>query len=141
MRRRGEERTSPGELNVEKKEGRDRDRENEHEIFLLTLPNVNSALFSVLTHFSISMFHLHLSSFTLPPSSFSLHPFIPKRWRAFFDSDEPHRHTLPAPFHETLNPLAKLCVLRCWRPDKIMDGMQVGGWVKNRVREGRKRDE
>ena len=45
-------------------------------------------------------------------------------WRAYFDSDDPHRHNLPGKWNDSLNELQKLCVLRCFRPDIMMSGMQ-----------------
>ena len=46
-----------------------------------------------------------------------------KEWQTVFDSSEPHRVTLPHPCHN-LNPLQKLCLIRCLRRDKIELCMQ-----------------
>ena len=45
-------------------------------------------------------------------------------WRRYFDSSETHAETLPGSWDSKLDPLQRLCVLRCVRPDKVVAGMQ-----------------
>ena len=61
-----------------------------------------------------------LTAFAELPSLFEASQ---KEWKAVFDSSEPHRLDLPAPF-EHVSPLQKLCLLRCLRRDKIEPAMQ-----------------
>ncbi|CAH1783738.1 unnamed protein product, partial [Owenia fusiformis] len=42
------------------------------------------------------------------------------KWRAFYDSKEPHEETLPAPWDSDLDEFKKMIVLRCIRPDKVV---------------------
>lgn len=44
-------------------------------------------------------------------------------WKAFYDSASPHDEELPAPFQD-LKGLARLVVLRCVRPDKVVPAVQ-----------------
>ena len=46
------------------------------------------------------------------------------KWKRVFDSVEPHVIEFPAPYG-TLSGLKRLCVLRCLRRDKLMDGIQL----------------
>eukprot|EP00965_Chrysotila_dentata_P092804 3064457-Pleurochrysis_carterae.AAC.1 len=45
-------------------------------------------------------------------------------WRAYFDSSETHIEPIPSGWQQKLDPLQRLCVLRCVRPDKVVPGMQ-----------------
>ena len=44
-------------------------------------------------------------------------------WKAFFDSNRPHRHELPGKWKD-LEALQRLCILNCLRPDKITFALQ-----------------
>jgi len=46
------------------------------------------------------------------------------KWRAYFDSPDPHSEPIPGQWSEKLNRFQALCVLRCVRPDKVVLGMQ-----------------
>ena len=48
----------------------------------------------------------------------------PKKWKSLFDSSEPQRTGLATPFNE-LNSFQRLLLLRCFRPDKMMEGIQI----------------
>jgi len=52
-------------------------------------------------------------------------------WRKYFDSSETHEESIPGAWDSKLNPLQKLCVLRCVRPDKVVPGMQ--NYVKSYI--------
>ena len=45
------------------------------------------------------------------------------KWKRVFDSVEPHAIEYPAPY-QTLAGIRRLCVLRCLRRDKLMDGIE-----------------
>ncbi|XP_012251165.2 dynein axonemal heavy chain 7-like isoform X2 [Athalia rosae] len=45
-------------------------------------------------------------------------------WKAIFDEKQPQSAVLPSPFRK-LNPLEKMLVLRCIRPDKIVPAVQA----------------
>jgi len=45
-------------------------------------------------------------------------------WRAVYDSLEPQNAPLPEPWNSSLDSLAKMCVLRCIRPDKCVPAVQ-----------------
>jgi len=47
-----------------------------------------------------------------------------EEWKRIFDSEMVHREELPCGYAEKLSMLEKLCVLRCIRPDKIVEGVQ-----------------
>jgi dynein heavy chain len=61
-----------------------------------------------------------LERFKAIPTDFEGHI---DEWRTVFDSPEPHRCPIPAPFAD-ISTLEKLCVLRCLRRDKIEQCMQ-----------------
>jgi dynein heavy chain, axonemal len=44
-------------------------------------------------------------------------------WKEIYDCLDPHTATLPGKWDEHLNSFQKLCVLRCWRADKVPDGV------------------
>jgi dynein heavy chain len=46
-----------------------------------------------------------------------------KAWRAVFDAAAPHREALPGAFSE-VSPLQRILVLKCLRPDKVMEALQ-----------------
>ncbi|EQC40888.1 hypothetical protein SDRG_01953 [Saprolegnia diclina VS20] len=46
-------------------------------------------------------------------------------WRRIFDAVDPHLARLPSHFPFTLNTFQKLCVLRCIRPDRMMEAIQL----------------
>jgi len=46
-------------------------------------------------------------------------------WRAYFDSSDTHKERIPGSWQAELDPLQRLCVLRCFRPDKVVPGMQM----------------
>jgi len=50
-------------------------------------------------------------------------PTYISKWKAIFESTEPHKKTFPTPC-ENATPLQRLCILRCLRRDKIELGMQ-----------------
>lgn len=41
-------------------------------------------------------------------------------WQKFFESKEPHRQMLPAPWHDKLSDFQRMMVVRCLRPDKVV---------------------
>ena len=41
-------------------------------------------------------------------------------WKKIFDSKEPHKLTLPSPWHEKISDFQKKIVIRCLRPDKVV---------------------
>ncbi|XP_071484907.1 dynein axonemal heavy chain 12-like [Diadema antillarum] len=41
-------------------------------------------------------------------------------WKAFYESKEPHREALPAPWQEKLTDFQRAIVVRCLRPDKVL---------------------
>ena len=43
-----------------------------------------------------------------------------KDWQKIFDSKEPHKAILPAPWNEKLSDFQKMTVIRCLRPDKVV---------------------
>ena len=45
-------------------------------------------------------------------------------FKAYFDGPTPQNEKLPGKWDESLNPLQKLGVLRCFRPDKVVLGIQ-----------------
>ena len=45
-------------------------------------------------------------------------------WKAYFDGPTPQNEKLPGKWDGSLNPLQKLGVLRCFRPDKVVLGIQ-----------------
>jgi len=45
-------------------------------------------------------------------------------WRAYFDSNDTHEAPLPGKWNDKLTLFQGLCVLRCIRPDKVVQGMQ-----------------
>ena len=47
-----------------------------------------------------------------------------KGWKAYFDCPNPQSESLPGIWNDKLNPLQKLAVLRCFRPDKVVLGIQ-----------------
>ncbi|RHY82455.1 hypothetical protein DYB31_012048 [Aphanomyces astaci] len=46
-------------------------------------------------------------------------------WRAMFDSNDPHLSRLPVPFQFSHNTFQKLCTLRCIRPDRMTEAIQL----------------
>ncbi|KAJ2945851.1 hypothetical protein O0L34_g4757 [Tuta absoluta] len=44
-------------------------------------------------------------------------------WKKFYDLTSPHEHSFPAPFHH-IQGIAKLIILRCIRPDKLIPVVQ-----------------
>ena len=46
-------------------------------------------------------------------------------WLGYFDSTHPHTHHMPDGWDTRLNLLQKMCVLRCLRPDKIVEAVQL----------------
>lgn len=46
-----------------------------------------------------------------------------QKWKRVFDSTEPQKMKFPGAKYEDMNPLRRLCVLRCLRRDKIMAAM------------------
>ncbi|KAH9093106.1 hypothetical protein Ae201684P_008767 [Aphanomyces euteiches] len=46
-------------------------------------------------------------------------------WRQMFDSNDPHLSSLPMPFQFSLNSFQKLCTLRCIRPDRMTEAIQL----------------
>jgi dynein heavy chain len=46
-------------------------------------------------------------------------------WRAYFDDPQPHVYTMPDGWNDRLDSLQKMCILRCLRPDKIVDAVQL----------------
>ncbi|XP_070559445.1 dynein axonemal heavy chain 12-like isoform X2 [Ptychodera flava] len=52
-------------------------------------------------------------------------------WHTFYDSTEPHKEQLPAPWSEKLLDFQKMIVLRCTRPDKIVPA--VTDFVKEKL--------
>lgn len=61
-----------------------------------------------------------LTAFKSLPQQF---PTQISKWKAIFDSTEPHKKAFPAPC-EDVTPLQRLCILRCLRRDKIELCMQ-----------------
>jgi len=49
----------------------------------------------------------------------------PNKWKQVFDSADAHAEPLPRPWHSRLDRLAKMCVLRCIRPDKMTLAVQA----------------
>jgi len=49
----------------------------------------------------------------------------PSNWKIIFDSIDPHLEDLPGNYQTTLNSFQKLCVLRCIRPDRMMEAIQL----------------
>merc|ERR1711959_371591 len=47
-----------------------------------------------------------------------------EHYQEYFDSNTPETHALNGDWETKLNSLQKLCVLRCIRPDKVVNGMQ-----------------
>lgn len=45
-------------------------------------------------------------------------------WKAYFDGPTPQNETMPGKWDKALNPLQKLGILRCFRPDKVILGIQ-----------------
>jgi len=45
------------------------------------------------------------------------------QWKGMYDSLDPQTATLPGRWHGALNSFQKLCILRCWRADKIPSGI------------------
>lgn len=45
-------------------------------------------------------------------------------WRKIFDSTDPQLEKLPSSLESSLNTFQKLCVLRCIRPDRMMEAIQ-----------------
>jgi dynein heavy chain len=45
-------------------------------------------------------------------------------WRVYFDSNETHAERVPGQWGDKLDRFQALCVLRCVRPDKVVQGMQ-----------------
>ncbi|KAG8459526.1 hypothetical protein KFE25_012861 [Diacronema lutheri] len=45
-------------------------------------------------------------------------------WKAFFDDNDAHRASLPAPWDDKLSSFQKLLVVRCVRGDKLVQGFQ-----------------
>ena len=46
------------------------------------------------------------------------------KWKRVYDAIDPQLSKLPAPFHEVTS-LQSLCILRCLRRDKLLDGVQI----------------
>eukprot|EP01033_Poteriospumella_lacustris_P000280 gene286-182_t len=44
-------------------------------------------------------------------------------WRVIYDCLDPHTATLPGQWSRSLDSFQRLCVLRCFRPDKVPDGV------------------
>jgi len=47
-----------------------------------------------------------------------------QKWKRVFDSNEPENMSFPGGKYGDMNPLRRMCVLRCLRRDKIMSAMQ-----------------
>lgn len=45
-------------------------------------------------------------------------------WREYFDAADTHRRVIPAGWDTRLKPLHRLCVLRCFRPDTVVESIQ-----------------
>jgi dynein heavy chain len=56
-----------------------------------------------------------------------------EEWQQYYNSKEPHKYTLPEPWHESLNDFEKMIVLRCIRQDKVSDASHT---TKNRTHMG-----
>ena len=62
--------------------------------------------------------------------SFAFHGFAAdvkdriNEWKAYFDGPTPQAEQLPGKWEKALNPLQKLGILRCFRPDKVVLGIQ-----------------
>jgi dynein heavy chain len=52
-------------------------------------------------------------------------------WKEYFESNSPHLHPLPNKWNDTLNDFQKLLLLRCSRPDKVMESIQL--FVENHL--------
>ena len=50
----------------------------------------------------------------------------PSRWKVLYDSNEPHKETLPAPFNTQFTPLQRMLLVRAFRPDKVVPGTALG---------------
>ncbi|XP_063217340.1 dynein axonemal heavy chain 1-like [Bacillus rossius redtenbacheri] len=47
-----------------------------------------------------------------------------EKYKRVFDSTEPHREPLPSPWEDSLDDFQRLLVLKCLRPDKLVNAMQ-----------------
>ena len=58
-------------------------------------------------------------------------------YKGIFDAHDAHARPLAGDWEAKLTPFARLCVLRCLRPDKVVDGMRefVGGLLGERFTE------
>nr|CAI5854264.1 unnamed protein product [Callosobruchus analis] len=63
----------------------------------------------------------HLSSFELFVRSFSDHV---AHYKQIFESQEPHRFPLPDVLEKAMDDFQKIVVLKCLRPDKVINAMQ-----------------
>lgn len=48
-----------------------------------------------------------------------------RRWKAYFDDDTPHSAEIPDPWKTSLSSFQKLLVLRCFRSDKLVPGIEI----------------
>ncbi len=46
-------------------------------------------------------------------------------WKDYFDSNTPQLHPIPQKWNENLSEFRKLLLLRCSRPDKVMEAIQL----------------
>ena len=46
-------------------------------------------------------------------------------FKRIFDSSEPHREPLPEPWLTSLNSFQRIIILKCLRPDKVTNALQV----------------
>ena len=45
-------------------------------------------------------------------------------WQKYFDDASPHKFALPGKWNESLGQFQKICVLKCFRPDKVSEAIQ-----------------
>jgi dynein heavy chain len=50
-------------------------------------------------------------------------------WKAVYDSPEPHRCTLPYPWHDQLDSFQRMIVLRAIRPDKVRGDVMLADLI------------
>ncbi|CAM9101409.1 unnamed protein product [Chrysoparadoxa australica] len=46
-------------------------------------------------------------------------------WRAWYDLEAPEAHPFPGGFHDTTLPMQRLCVIRCFRPDRVYNAVKL----------------
>lgn len=48
----------------------------------------------------------------------------PKAWQVIYDSSSPHNERLPGRFEKELDGIARLCIVRCIRPDRLVPAIR-----------------